>query len=123
MRVPMLACLCVLALAGCGTARNEAFTATSPTAFLYSAHSNTVMSENDDGVAERLRREWLADAVQTHGMCPTGYAVDTRRFMPDAEGRFGNGGNILYSGRCLSDNPPPAPMPVQPAPTVRGERG
>jgi len=73
----------------------------SPTAFLYSAHTNTVLTPNDDGTAERLRRDWIADAVQAHAMCAGGYVVDTRRFVPDAEGPFGNGGDILYSGRCL----------------------
>lgn len=101
MRSLALAVFCVVSLAGCGTARVEGFTATSPTAFLYSARTNTVMAENDDGVAERVRREWLADAVQAHGMCATGYVVDTRRYVPEVEGRFGNGGNILYGGRCL----------------------
>jgi len=83
------------------TARVEGFTATAPGAFLYSAQTNTVMTENDDGAAERIRRDWLADAVQAHGMCHDGYAVDTRRFIPAAEGRFGNGGWIFYTGRCL----------------------
>ncbi len=97
-----LALLCLLSLAGCvGSARVEGFSATSPTAFLYSAHTNTVMTANDDGTAERLRRDWMADALHAHGMCPVGYVVDTRRFVPDAWGPFGNGGDILYSGRCL----------------------
>lgn len=96
-----LALLCVLALAGCvGTARHEGFTATSPTSFLYSAHTNTVMTENDDGVAERIRRDWLAEALKRHDMCPGGYVVDARRFVPEVNGPFGNGGNIVYTGRC-----------------------
>ena len=94
--------LFALALAGCvSTARVEGFTATGPKAFLYSAHTNTVMTENDDGTAERLRRQWIADALGAHGMCPAGYVVDTRRFVPDTVGPFANGGDILYSGRCL----------------------
>ncbi|HVC56032.1 MAG TPA: hypothetical protein VND95_08755 [Stellaceae bacterium] len=100
MRVLALLCLC--SLAGCvGSARVEGFTATSPASFLYSAKTSTVMTENDDGAAERLRRDWIADALQAHAMCMNGYAVDTRRFVPDAAGPFGNGGEILYSGRCL----------------------
>ena len=96
------ALLCLLSLAGCvGSARNEGFTATGPRSFLYSAHTNTVMTPNDDGVAERLRRDWLADAVRVHSMCPAGYLIDTRRFVPDVRGPFANGGDILYSGRCL----------------------
>ena len=94
--------LCLASLAGCTwSARNEGFTATGPNAFLYSANTNTVMTENDDGNAERLRRQWLADALQAHTMCGDGYVIDTRRFVSNVDGRFGNGGEILYAGRCL----------------------
>jgi|SRR5579864_2519982 hypothetical protein len=97
-----LVLLCLLSLVGCvGTARVEGFTATGPHSFLYSAHTNTVVTPNDDGGAERLRREWLADALGAHGMCSAGYVVDTRRYVPDAIGPFASGGEILYSGRCL----------------------
>jgi len=97
-----LVLICILSLAGCvGSVRHEGFTRTGPGSFLYSAHSNAVMTENDDGTAERLRRDWLADALAAHAMCPVGYVVDTRRFVPDARGPFGNGGDLLYSGRCL----------------------
>lgn len=97
-----LVLICILTLAGCvGSARHEGFTQTGPASFLYSAHTNTVMTENDDGTAERLRRDWIADALAAHQMCPVGYVVDTRRFVADARGPFGNGGDLLYSGRCL----------------------
>ena len=100
MRASALLCLCLLV--GCvGSARVEGFGATGPASFLYSAHTNTVMTANDDGTAERMRRDWIADAVQANAMCPDGYVIDTRRYVPDAEGPFGNGGNILYAGRCL----------------------
>jgi hypothetical protein len=100
MRV--LALLCLAALAGCiDTDRVEGFTATGPAAFLYSAGTSTVLTENDDGEAERIRRDWLADALKAHSMCANGYVVDSRRFVPVADGPFGNGGDILYSGRCL----------------------
>ncbi|HEX3883933.1 MAG TPA: hypothetical protein VHW66_14840 [Stellaceae bacterium] len=100
MRV--VALLCVVALAGCvGTARTEGFATTGPAAFLYSAHTNTVMTANDDGVAERIRRDWIADAVKTNNMCANGYVVDSRRFVPEIDGPFGNGGDIVYAGRCL----------------------
>jgi hypothetical protein len=96
------ALLCLVSLAGCvGSAREEGFTVTGPRSFLYSAHTKTVMTENDDGAAERIRRGWIADALGAHGMCPAGYAIDTRRFIPDAVGPFGNGGDIVYAGRCL----------------------
>jgi len=114
------ALICLFALAGCvGSARVEGFAANGPASFLYSARTNTVMTPNDDGAAERLRRGWLADALNEHAMCPDGYVVDTRRFVPDSNGPFGNGGAILYSGRCLQEAAP-AP-PVQEVP--RGERG
>jgi len=112
MRV--LALLCLVLLVGCrGTTRHEGFAATGPGAFLYSAHTNTVMTANDDGTAERLRRDWIADAVKSHAMCADGYVIDTRRFVPDAIGPFGNGGDILYAGRCLVDVPPPPPRVVE----------
>ena len=98
----LFALVCLLSLAGCvGSARHEGFAASGPAAFLYSAHTNTVMTANDDGTAERLRRDWIADAVAEHGMCPAGYVIDTRHFVPAAEGPFGNGGDVLYTGRCL----------------------
>jgi len=55
-------------------------------------------------------------------MCPDGYVIDTRHFAPDAEGPFGNGGEILYAGRCLAQAPAPPP-PVVDEQNVRGERG
>lgn len=106
-----LVVVCLLSLCGCvGSVRDEGFTATSPGAFLYSAHTNAVMTENDDGKAERLRRDWIADALQAHAMCGNGYVIDTRRFVSDTVGPFGNGGNIFYAGRCLQE-PPPSVMP------------
>lgn len=130
MRALAVLCLIplgVLPLAGCvGTARHEGFTATSPSSFLYSARTNTIMTENDDGEAERLRQGWLAAALQAHGMCPDGYVVDTRRFVPEpgtvAGPQFGNGGDIVYAGRCIVPGVPPAPVAPPPAmaPPVRG---
>src|SRR5438270_3257578 len=106
----LLALFCVVSLIGCvGSVHQEGFSATGPGAFLYSARTNTVMTANDDGTAERLRRDWIADALQAHAMCPVGYVVDRRHYVPDANGPFGNGGEILYAGRCLQDNPPTPP--------------
>src|SRR3954453_23198428 len=98
----MLLCpvlLGLIALAGCAEQpRVEGFTVTGPRAFLYEAHTNTVMTPNDDGVAERIRRYWIADAVMVNALCMQGYVVATRPFGPAP---FGNGGAIRYEGRCL----------------------
>ena len=37
-------------------------------------------------------RDWIADAVHAHAMCADEYVIDTRRFVPAAEGPFANGG-------------------------------
>jgi hypothetical protein len=113
MRV--LALLCLVPLAACvGADRHEGFTATGPNSFLYSAETSTVLTENDDGAAERIRQGWLVAALKAHAMCADGYVVDTRRFVPGpptASGpQFSNGGDILYSGRCLGPGVMPAPL-------------
>ncbi|HZK91208.1 MAG TPA: hypothetical protein VFC56_13765 [Stellaceae bacterium] len=100
-----LTLLCLIPLAGCvGSDRHEGFTATGPGSFLYSAHTSTMMTANDDGAAERIRQGWLVDALRAHAMCTNGYVVDTRRLVPgspsQAGPQFSNGGDILYSGRC-----------------------
>ena len=111
--------MCLLLLAGCAEqARVEAFSATGPESFLYSARTNTVMTPNDDGAAEQLRRSWIADAVQAHGLCLRGYVVETRRLVPDPSS---NDGAILYEGRCLPERPP-TPLPTKTG-YERGERG
>jgi hypothetical protein len=103
MRASVLACL--LLLAGCiidnDRVRVESFTADSPYTFTYGAQTNTVMTANDDGAAERIRREWLAEALTAHAMCGTGYAIETRRFVQPSDELFGNGGDVVYTGRCL----------------------
>jgi len=108
MRQLALLCLApgLLALAGCvGADRHEGFTATGPNSFLYSARTSTVMTENDDGAAERIRQGWLVAALKAHKMCGNGYVVDTRRLVPgpptESGPQFSNGGDIMYSGRCL----------------------
>ena len=122
---PSLAAILV-ALTGCvGADRQEGFSATGPNSFLYSARTSTMMTENDDGAAERIRQGWLVAALAAHGMCADGYVVDTRRFVPGAPTasgpQFSNGGDILYSGRCLAAGAPPAPIAPRPAvPPVRG---
>ena len=89
----------LVALAGCAEQpRIEGFTATGPHSFLYEARTNTVMTPNDDGVAERLRRYWIADAVMVNALCMQGYVIDTRSYVPDP---LSKSGMIRYSGRCL----------------------
>jgi hypothetical protein len=100
-----LALLCLIPLAACvGSDRHEGFTATGPNSFLYGARTSTMMTENDDGEAERIRQGWLVAALKAHAMCDNGYVVDTRRFVPgpatDAGPQFSTGGDIVYSGRC-----------------------
>ena len=122
MRV--LALLCLVPLAACvGADRHEGFTATGPNSFLYSAETSTVLTENDDGAAERIRQGWLVAALKAHAMCTDGYVVDTRRFVPGpptASGpQFSNGGDIVYAGRCAGPGAMPVPI-APPAPPVRG---
>jgi hypothetical protein len=69
--------------------------------FSFSARTNTVMTENDDGAAERIRGDWLAQALAAAGMCRAGYVIDSRSFSQPDGGPFVNGGDIVYSGRCL----------------------
>ena len=135
MRIIALGCL--LALAACygnpdggrnwavnhgleDVTRVESFKPTGPGSFIYSAQTNTVMTENDDGTAERIRRQWLAEALRAHGMCPLGYIIDNRAFVQNEQHRFANGGDIVYTGRCLSPAPPPPPPPRPFLPRERG---
>jgi len=88
-----------VSLAGCAEeARREGFTAVGPRAFLYEARTNTVMTPNDDGDAERIRRSWIADAVMVNALCMQGYEIERRSYVADP---VGNGGAIRYTGRCL----------------------
>jgi hypothetical protein len=103
MRVPapILVAAAVL-LVGCSN--NFRVTSLAPGkggSFTFSAQTNTAMTENDDGAAERIRRDWLADALTSSGTCRTGYVLDRRQFVQPESGLFGNGGDIVYAGRCL----------------------
>lgn len=103
MRALLLVSL--VCLAGCAgfssRARVDSMTRLPDGGFVYSVHTNTVMPPNDDGAAERIRREWLAEALGFNRMCPAGYLVDSRGYVVDAAGPFGNGGDIVYRGHCL----------------------
>lgn len=125
MRALVLACLvsplCLASLAGCidnDQVRVQSLAAGAGGNFTFSAHTNTVMTANADGAAERIRRDWLAQSLEVRAMCRAGYVVDERRlvvppqrpaFAGSAPGAaaaeagvaFGNGGDVVYSGRCL----------------------
>jgi hypothetical protein len=103
-------------------ARIDNFKATGPAAFVYSARTNTVMTENDDGAAERIRRQWLAEDLQARNLCAGGYVIDSRQFVQQEQGRFANGGDIVYNGRCLTPSSPSSPPPEPPRPP-KAERG
>lgn len=96
-----LVLLCLVSLVGCiDRVRIEGFATNSPDSFVYTARTSTIMTENDDGVAERIRRDWLAYALKAHNMCANGYIVDTRRIVRDPS-LFSNAADIVCSGRCL----------------------
>ena len=97
-----LALACLTCLLGCAAPPPPVNFAAAPGGqFTFSAATSTVMTENDDGAAEQIRRDWLADALTAHGLCGAGYVVDSRQFAQAHDGLFGNGGDIVYTGRCL----------------------
>jgi hypothetical protein len=81
--------------------RVESFAPGPKGTFTYSARTNTVMTANDDGEAEQIRRGWLAKDLAASGSCPRAYAIDSRRFVQGGPGIFANGGDIVYRGHCL----------------------
>lgn len=104
-RVRSLVLACLALLVGCiidnDRVRVESFIADSPEIFVFTAQTNTVMTANDDGEAERIRRDWLAEELATHGMCSAGYVVETRRLVEPEAPPGTNAHEIVYSGRCL----------------------
>ena len=116
MRAPALAVsvasVALAALGGCsGPVRVDSLIPGPGATFVYSARTNTVMTENADGGAEEIRRDWLAQALEAHGMCRGGYVVYQRDLVippqraafsgPPPGPNFGNGGAVVYSGSCL----------------------
>ena len=106
--------LSLAALAGCSIndrPRLESFTPGPNGNFVYSAHTNAVMTENDDGAAEQIRRDWLAETLEAEGRCRGGYVIYQRTLVvppqrvayigPPDQLTFGNGGDVVYNGRCL----------------------
>jgi hypothetical protein len=70
-------------------------------AFVFTAQTNTVMTENDDGEAEQIRRDWLANELNDRGMCAAGYFIETRRLLEPTDARSSNAHDVVYTGRCL----------------------
>jgi hypothetical protein len=106
--------LSVAALCGCTDSdrvRIQSFTPGPAGSFVYSARTNTVMTENDDGGAELIRRDWLSQTLEAQGLCRGGYVVYQRELVippqrsavigPPQNLTFGNGGDVVYTGRCL----------------------
>jgi hypothetical protein len=111
----------VAALAGCinnERVRVQSFAPGPGHTFAYSVRTNTVMPPNEDGAAEAIRRDWLAQTLSAEGMCNGGYVIYQRQLvMPpqrpalelnqvlpanaDSSLDFGNTGYVVYSGSCL----------------------
>jgi hypothetical protein len=106
-KVRMFAFACLVLGLGCGCVidndpvRVVSFTADSDTTFVFAAQTNTVMTPNDDGVAEQIRRDWLAEELGAHGMCSVGYVVEIRRLVEPPDAPSSNAHDVVYSGRCL----------------------
>ena len=97
-----LTIVCLVLLVGCNDhLRVDSFAGNPDGTFIYGARTNTVMTENDDGEAEQIRRDWLAEEVTGHEMCPAGYVVEIRRLLPAPEPPPSNAHDVLYTGRCL----------------------
>ena len=96
--------VCLASLGGClitnDPVRVESFVANSPQSFVFTAQTNTVMTPNDDGEAERIRRDWLAEELAAHTMCDAGYVVETRQLSEPPAPPNSNAHDIIYTGRC-----------------------
>ena len=103
--VRMLAFAGFVLLGGCiiinDPVRVVSFAADPAGTFVFTAQTNTVMTPNDDGEAEQIRRGWLAEEFGAHGMCGTGYVVEIRRLVEPTDAPSGNAHDVVYSGRCL----------------------
>src|SRR5256885_16359514 len=101
----MLASAGLVWLGGCiiGNAplRFVSFEADPAGAFVFTAQTNTVMTENDDGEAEQIRRDWLADELNSHGMCAAGYFVEIRRLVEPPDAPATNAHDVVHNGRWL----------------------
>lgn len=92
----------LISLGGCNDQlRVVSFTADPAGTFVFTAQTNTVMTPNDDGEAEKIRRDWLADELNARGMCSAGYFVEIRRLVEPPDTPSSNAHDVVYSGRCL----------------------
>lgn len=116
---PVVLALSVIALGGCSDrVRVQSFIPGAGGSFAYSVQTNTVMTPNDDGAAEVIRREWLAQTLGAEGMCNGGYVIYNRQLVvppqrpalapagytsanADSAANFGNTGYVVYNGACL----------------------
>ena len=100
--VRMLAFASLVLLLACNDhVRVVSFEADPAGTFVFTAQTNTVMTENDDGEAEQIRRDWLADELNSRGMCAAGYFVEIRRLVEPPDAPATNAHDVVYSGRCL----------------------
>jgi hypothetical protein len=100
--VRMLAFAGLVLLGGCNDQLRVVNLAADPAGtFVFTAQTNTVMTENDDGEAEQIRRDWLADELNARGMCSAGYFVEIRRLVEPPDAPSSNAHDVVYSGRCL----------------------
>jgi hypothetical protein len=103
MRAPVLAYLVLLG--GCiidnDRVRVASLVVDPAGTFVFTAQTNTVMTPNDDGEAEQIRRDWLAEELTARGMCDVGYVVETRQLVEPPDSPPTNAHDVVYSGRCL----------------------
>jgi hypothetical protein len=98
----MLALVSLVVLGACNDhVRVVSFEADPAGTFVFAAKTNTVMTENDDGEAEQIRRDWLADELNARGMCGAGYFIEIRRLTEVPDAPFSNAHDVVYTGRCL----------------------
>jgi hypothetical protein len=100
--VRILAFAGLVLLGGCNDpVRVDSFVSDPSGTFVYTAQTNTVMTPNDDGEAERIRFDWLAEQLSDHGMCGAGYVIEIRRLVDAPDTPPSNAHEVVYTGRCL----------------------
>jgi hypothetical protein len=90
-------------LSACGLDRAELteMHAVGGDAFEYRADTTLFLGPRPDGIAERLRLDWLATRLAIEGRCAEGYALLSREFVPRYDDAYGSpAGAVVYRGRC-----------------------